>query len=80
VPVAGGGPEVVLGTFDPMSVPGEGGDAIFSPDGKQVLGFFGKGEPKGVWRYNADTGEAAELTGPPWNSNWWGVTWERLAP
>ena len=76
VPVTGGGPEVVLGSFDVMA---QGFGAAFTPDGNQVLGISGA-DPKGVWLYDADTGEAAAMTGPPWESEWWGMTWQRLAP
>jgi dipeptidyl aminopeptidase/acylaminoacyl peptidase len=79
VPVDGGAPEVRLGSFDVVTGPGDGGGAIFSPDGKQVLGMYHK-DPKGVWLYDADTGEATAMTGPPWDPNWWGMTWQRLAP
>lgn len=81
VPVAGGEPEVRLGSFDVVTGPGDGGRAIFSPEGKQLLGMYLK-DPKGVWLYDADTGEAAAMTGPGWESllSGWGMTWQRLAP
>jgi hypothetical protein len=79
VPLAGGGPEVRLGSFDAMTVPGEGGGAVFTPDGEQILGMYGKA-PKGVWLYDADTGDETAMTGTPWNEGWWGMTWQRLAP
>jgi WD40-like Beta Propeller Repeat len=78
VPVAGGGPEVRLGSFDVVT-PGEGGGATFSPDGKQLLGIYSK-DPRGVWLYDADTGEETAMTGPPWESQVSGMTWQRLAP
>ena len=76
VPLAGGRPEVVLGSFDVMA---QGFGALFTPDGKQVLGTSGA-DPKGVWLYDADTGQETAMTGPPWDSAWWGMTWQRLAP
>jgi hypothetical protein len=62
-----------------MTVPGEGGGAVFTPDGEQILGMYGKA-PKGVWLYDADTGDETAMTGTPWNEGWWGMTWQRLAP
>jgi len=76
VPVRGAGPEVVLGSQVHLSI-GGGGNAIFSPDGTQVLAVYTQ-KPVGAWLFDVTTGAGEELL---WNlGHWEEMTWQRLAP
>ena len=77
-PVVGEGPAVVLGSADHYWIGGPGGDAVFSPDGTQVLAFFGTPtSPPEAWLFDATTGQGEQVSW--WPGTGW-MTWQRLAP
>ena len=76
VPVAGGGPAVTLGSDKHRSLGGPGGDAMFSPDGTEVLGVYTQ-RPVGTWLFDATTG-LGERQAWGTGGDWQGMTWQRL--
>ena len=74
VPVVGG-PVTWLGSDEHQSIGGADSEAMFSPDGTQILVSYVQ-NPAGAWLFDSATGGGEPLP-------WWrgGIgTWQRLAP
>jgi len=78
VPLAGGGPAIVLGSDEHRSIGGPGGSGVFSPDGTKVLAVYTQ-SPSGAWLFDPTTGDGERQSWWP-GGGWQGMTWQRLAP
>ena len=85
VPAVGGGPAFVLGSDGHIGVGGgPGGGGIWSPDGTQILAFFGElsdpelWTPGGTWLFDPTTGQGEQVPWWPSSADW--MTWQPLSP